>query len=195
MRRWLLVVLLGLVTCSSGTVVPQTPETEKFGVEAIPPYNRDEWGRWIDVDKDCQNSRAEVLIEESAVPVTFTTENKCAVATGQWTCPYTGAVVTSATLLDIDHVVALEEAHNAGGWRWTKEQKLAYANDTTNPLHLVAATASANRSKGARPPTEWLPTDPTKRCAYLKARVIVLEKWGLALDCGLYVRLISENCR
>ena len=59
-----------------------------------PGYDRGEWRHWNDVDRDCQNARHEVLIEESTTPVTFKSDERCRVATGNWTGPYTGTEST-----------------------------------------------------------------------------------------------------
>ena len=45
-------------------------------------YDRDEWKHWDEEDKDCQNTRHEVLIEESLAKVAFKTDRKCQVANG-----------------------------------------------------------------------------------------------------------------
>ena len=57
-----------------GTVVPTQPAVQlPIAVAAVPdelpPYDRDDWRHWTDEDKDCQNTRHEVLTEESRVPV------------------------------------------------------------------------------------------------------------------------------
>ena len=52
-------------------------------------YNRKEWRHWVDIDRDCQNTRAEVLIRDSIIPVTFHTERGCRVKSGEWFDPYT----------------------------------------------------------------------------------------------------------
>ena len=41
---------------------------------SIPDYNRDDWNHWIDENSDCQNTRHEVLIEESQETVTYTSD-------------------------------------------------------------------------------------------------------------------------
>ena len=41
-------------------------------VEAsCPKYNRKDYRHWIDSDRDCQNTRNEVLIQESLEPVSY----------------------------------------------------------------------------------------------------------------------------
>ena len=95
----------------------------------LPSYDRDDWKHWVDEDKDCQNTRHEVLIEESLAKVAFKTDRKCQVATGEWFAPYTGETVTDATRLDIDHMIPLKNAHNSGGWAWDRSRKAAFANE------------------------------------------------------------------
>ena len=70
-------------------------------------YDRKQFGNWIDADGDCQNTRHEVLIEESRIPVTFKTSRQCIVISGEWHDPYSGRVFTNSSLLDVDHVVPL----------------------------------------------------------------------------------------
>ncbi len=63
----------------------------------LPKYDREDWKHWIDEDKDCQNTRHEVLIEESLKAVTFKSDKQCQVATGEWLAPFTGDTVTDGT--------------------------------------------------------------------------------------------------
>jgi 5-methylcytosine-specific restriction endonuclease McrA len=188
---------MGLLACATALdpvsaeepLAPTCPEET-----VIPPYDRDEWGRWRDADRDCQDTRAEVLIRDSRVPVTFAEGGECRVVAGDWLDPYTGLVVTDASLIDVDHVVPLEETHLSGGWAWEREKKRDYANDTTN---LVAAGRSANRSKGSRGPKAWLPTFDGTRCGYLDQWVATKTKWSLAEDDGeaAVIGYMQATCR
>ena len=130
-------------------------------------YDRAQFGTsgWIDADGDCQDTRAEVLIQESTVPVTFTSIRDCTVATGRWTDPWSGTVSTSADALDIDHTVPLANAWRSGAWAWTPEQQLDSANDLADPPHLDAILLGENRSKGDNGPEGWRPPAHREWCA------------------------------
>jgi len=120
-------------------------------------YNREDYlPRWADADRDCQNTRQEVLITESHVAVTLDNRG-CRVISGQWHDPYTGRVFTDPRKLDIDHLVPLKEAHDSGAASWSQPRKRAYANDLSYPEALIAVYNGANRAKGPRDPASWLP--------------------------------------
>ena len=145
----------------------------------IPKYNRSEWNHWIDTDKDCQNARHEVLIEESLEPVEFKTDKKCQVKSGKWFAAFSGQEVTDATKLDIDHMVPLKNAHDSGGWSWDKDRKKAFANDMEYQDHLIAVTVSANRKKGAKGPEDWKPPNKVYWCDYAIDWVQIKMEWDL----------------
>lgn len=173
-----------MAACSGGRVRAAGPSGAAAALDAgsadAGGYVRSDWKTWVDADHDCQDTRQEVLIRQSEVPVTFKDSRQCSVAAGRWTCPYTGQVFTDPSKLDVDHVVGLKEAYDTGGADWDAAKKEAFANDLDDP-ELMAVSASANRSKGDRGPDEWMPPWPQGRCAYLEDRVKVQLKWGLAV--------------
>ena len=161
------------------------------------PYDRSaQFGGWIDADSDCQDTRAEVLIVESTGPVSFTGPDQCRVAAGRWHDPYTGEWITVASSLDVDHLVPLEAAWQSGAWSWTPERRVEYANDLNDADHLVAVTASANRSKGSRGPDEWVPPLQSSHCAYALDWVAVKVRWSLTVtsDERAELRTLLHNC-
>ena len=174
----------------TATSIPptQTQETSNLASQLkiseittdLPKYDRDDWKHWIDKDRDCQNTRHEVLIEESLKAATFKSDKQCQVATGEWLAPYTGVIVTDATKLDVDHMVPLKNAHDSGGWAWDKNKKAAYANEMGYADHLIAVTASANRKKGARGPEEWKPANQGYWCDYAIDWVQIKVYWELS---------------
>ena len=147
--------------------------------EDIPSYDRSEWNHWIDEDGDCQDARQEVLIAESRSDVTFSNGSECRVAQGQWIAPFTGTEVTDPSELDIDHMVPLANAHASGGWAWDADRKEAYANYLGYDGHLIAVTASANRSKGSRGPEKWKSPSEAYWCEYAVQWVEVKAEWDL----------------
>ena len=104
----------------------------------------------------------------------------CALTGGSWRSAYDGAASGDPSTFDVDHLVALAEAHRSGGWAWDDTRRAAYANDVDDPRTLVAVTASSNRSKGDRDPAGWLPDQEV--CAYVGDWVAVKARWGLTVD-------------
>ncbi len=143
------------------------------------PYDRSEWKHWIDSDDDCQDTRHEVLISEATVAIEFKGREQCEVATGRWTDLYTREVLTNPGDLDIDHMVPLVNAHKSGGYAWDQKRKKEYANDLTYAGHLVAVSASSNRSKGGKGPDEWRPPNTNYWCQYALDWVTIKWEWGL----------------
>ena len=145
-------------------------------------YTRGEWKYWIDEDDDGQNTRVEVLIDESLTSKDLVLDEKGKrVISGKWVDPYTGDPFTIAKDLDVDHMVPLKNAHVSGGWLWDWEKRRRFANDLEFPEHLIAVSASANRSKGARGPDEWMPPRKEYWCEYVKNWEAIKSRWDLTM--------------
>ena len=186
-------------TDAPGQPAPGTPPSESTDIEPLlvalsgleiadrgsgVEYNRRDWRHWIDADRDCQDTRAEVLIAESLASVSFAPEDdgdQCRVVSGRWLGPWTGEVFTDASDVDIDHHVPLGHAHLSGGWQWPPDRKRAYANDVADPVSLQATSAPVNRSKGKQPPDEWRPNETASWCRYAADWITVKQKWELTV--------------
>ena len=122
-------------------------------------YDRDLFHLWIDADGDGCDTRAEVLISEAEDAPSV--GSGCSLTGGRWYSYYDGVSQTSASALDIDHVVPLAEAWDSGARSWTSSRRESYANDLGDSHTLVGVTASLNRSKGDQDVAEWLPRSTT----------------------------------
>jgi hypothetical protein len=143
-------------------------------------YDRATWKHWNSGTAGVSycDTRDEVLISESVVTATWS-GTSCTIS-GQWYSYYDGVTTTDPSTFDIDHMVALAEAHDSGGYAWSAAIKEAYANDQADPRSLVAVTASSNRGKGDQDPGEWLPL--LERCRYIGEWVAVKHRWDLSVD-------------
>lgn len=142
-------------------------------------YDRKAWPHWKDTDGDCQDARQEALISWARASIQWKSDKRCKVKASVWICPYTGERITDASKLDADHVVPLKWAHSHGGARWAKEKRRQFANDQAN---IIPVSASANRSKGAKPPWRWLPPRTEYACKYLKKWQAIVKRYGLILS-------------
>jgi hypothetical protein len=138
-------------------------------------YDRSKFRLWVDADRDCRDTRDEVLAAESLVTV-----KGCDIQVGRWRSYYDGVVTRHSSSFDIDHVVPLAEAWDSGARRWTAGTRQRYANDLGDSRTLVAVTASANRSKGDRDPTDWMPQ--LGKCQYVRQWVAVKVRWSLKVN-------------
>jgi hypothetical protein len=154
-----------------------TNEAVDEGRAFVSLYDRSDWPHWLDDDKDCQNTRHEILIQTSSKPVEFKTENECNVLSGEWYDPYSGDTFTISKDLDLDHIVPLKFAHGHGADMWSRERKATFANDLDN---LILAKASLNRQKGAKGLADWLPPNFPYRCEYIARFNAVMLKYELA---------------
>lgn len=186
-RAALAVLASALLSAACGSKSPAAPTVSTPPALRIAPvpanlpaYDRDTWQHWTDDDRDCQDTRAEVLIEESQIAVLFRGPEPCVVDTGLWPDPYTALTVTVAGNLDVDHLVPLANAHRSGGWMWSADLKRRFANDMTFADHLIAVTASANRQKSDSGPEQWKPANRAFWCRYAQAWVRVKQTYDLS---------------
>ena len=172
---WYLSAVLLLLACTAG---------------AGERYDRKSWKHWTDADRDCIDTRNEVLLDEADGPVTMDARG-CRVLSGVWLDPYTGLTFTNPKQLDVDHVVPLAWAYHHGGVFWGRKRRELYANDLSAPEHLMAVQASANREKGAQGPDAWRPPNHAEWCDYGRAWASITERWELMLTWAEF-RAIAE---
>lgn len=174
-------------------------ETVQAVADALPtnfnadaPYNRGDWYHWDNYERTCWNVREEVLSRDALQDGTLTmldsnkvrTDDKtqaCYVAGGIWIDPFTGEEFSNPEDLDIDHVIALSYANAAGGADWDSDKKRQFANNLSYNKHLLAVSASANRSKGDKGPGDWMPPNEEFHCEYVTIWTKIAAEWGLSV--------------
>ena len=96
---------------------------------------------------------------------------------GMWS-PYDGTRFDSLRESDIEHIVAVSEAHDSGLCAASTAVRRRFARDLDN---LTLATPQLNRyEKGARDAAEWLPEH--NRCWFAATIVAVRQEYKLTID-------------
>ena len=139
-------------------------------------YSRACFNHWIDADNDCLTTRNEILQMQSAITVKI---QNCKVTEGQWFDVYSNKIYSNAGILDIDHIVPLQEAWFSGANKWDEKKSENFANDYEN---LIVTSSSLNRSKGTKDLTQWLPPAKEYVCEYVQRWVYIKTKYNLAID-------------
>ncbi len=159
-------------------------------------YDRDLFAVWIDADDNGCDTRDEVLLAENLAP-TDAASAGCVPIPGLWRSTYDGIDFTDPSQLDVDHLVSLKEAWDSGAWAWTPDRRIAYANDLTDGRTLVAVSATSNRSKGDRDPSNWIPEDDRAVCQFVGDWIAVKARWSMSMDPSEHGRLgnlIDDQC-
>lgn len=116
--------------------------------------------------------------------------------------PYTGDTIDyeygadSSGDIWIDHIVGLEDAWRSGAADWTRQERVAFAND---PDTLLAVSGRTAQEKGDGFTTDgglWTPADDTDACGYMAACVTVKHSYGLTMsvDEKQRTRELLESC-
>lgn len=135
-------------------------------------YKRSDYKIWSDFNKNCFNTRHDILIER-AISVTLIKD--CKILDGKWIDSYDGKELTNLQLIDIDHVIPLYYADKHG---LANDLKPVFGNDIDN---LLITSAKHNRTKGSKGIYQWHPEHPYL-CKYAKIWQDIGYKYNLTFD-------------
>lgn len=182
-----------------------TPHTQGYDRET-------EFGTWANSSQLCgYGTTRDQILKRDMTDVTM--DAQCRVTSGTLHDPYTGSTINfqrsvkkgkitvsgDSTRVQIDHVVALNDAWASGLWKDSRaKDRVRYAND---PDVLLASDGPANNAKSmginltssgvpaslakqwkTSTPSIWLPDNQEYRCNYMAKRVQIKHKWNLTMS-------------
>jgi hypothetical protein len=185
------------VSGPSGSALKALAAIPIKGRAANTGYSRAEFGAaWKDTDHNGCDQRNDIL-RRDLTNETFKAGTKgCIVLSGTLADPYTGKTIAfrkaDAAAIQIDHMVALQNAWVTGANKWTTAKRTALATD---PLNLMAVDGPTNESKGSGDAATWLPR-PQFRCTYVARQVAVKTKYGAWMTAGEHAAIekILKTC-
>ncbi|MBW3087596.1 HNH endonuclease [Bifidobacterium sp. 82T24] len=207
LERFLVLLVLAVVAgVTAGLVLPQVSETAgkvtgeytatgdaaaTLGTLAVADgrrpagtYQRSAFGfRQYDPDGNGCDSRNDVLARDLK-DVRYANAERCKVQSGTLDDPYTGRTIefvrgqSTSAKVQIDHVVALNNAWKSGADQWSTKKRYEFSND---PYNLLAVDGPANEDKGDADASVWLPPNTRCRCDYVARQIGVKAKYGLSV--------------
>lgn len=178
-----LALTIGMIPAHAADVSYKDQKTAlaslKVADEVRTGYKRTLFKHWVGTGNGC-DSRKSVIISEAIIKPKI--ESGCKLIGGEWLSIYDNAKVVEAGKLDVDHMVPLAEAWDSGASAWDAKKKEMYANDQTDPRHLIAVTGASNRSKSDQDPAEWMPTNKAYTCEYIANWISIKARWSLTID-------------
>lgn len=153
-------------------------------------YKRSDYKHWITIEGSCDAR------ETSMKMVGFKVDPKtCKPQAGfDYVDPYTGKTISDPRKLDLDHIIPLGFVNGHGGKSWSAEKKKQYANDVSTVL--LPVDASANRQKGDKGPSAWMPSNKVYYCQYGTKWVDIASKYGISITSAdkKVLRTAVESC-
>lgn len=142
------------------------------------------WGNSID---GYQNTRDLILARDADE---YSTNSDGAIDVATFTDPYTGDDLEhvlggdpdlgqSQSAADIEHVVAVGQAHRNGACAWDQETMNEFYLDTDN---LVVVGTEENGNKSDKDVTEYLPPNQGAYCELAAVKTYVKDKYDLAMN-------------
>ncbi|MFH8567183.1 DUF1524 domain-containing protein [Streptomyces sp. NPDC017993] len=185
-----LAAVLGPVTSTPAVTAPvEMPEppsadvarSELADLTVEPPhsmegYSRAKFPHWLQQGNSC-DTRETVLKRDGQ---NVTQDAQCRAVSGTWHSHYDDRTLTSASLVDIDHMVPLANAWRSGADNWTTARRAEFANDLQHS-QLIAVSAGSNRSKGDQSPDQWSPPNRGYWCTYARAWTDVKHVYHLSV--------------
>ncbi|MBJ7289727.1 DUF1524 domain-containing protein [Williamsia sp.] len=151
-------------------------------------YSRAQFGQaWTDdVNVDgghngC-DTRNDILRRDLTSIVARSGTRGCVVTSGVLADPYTGTRIDfvrgekTSQAVQIDHVVALDDAWQKGAQQLSADTRRDLAND---PRNLQATDGPTNSRKGSGDAATWLPPNRSFRCTYVARQVAVKAAYRL----------------
>jgi Excalibur calcium-binding domain/Protein of unknown function (DUF1524) len=148
-------------------------------------YDRSEFGQaWADVDRNGCDQRNDVLRRDMVKLHTRPGTNGCVLLRGVLKDDKFNYAARKVHFqrgdgeIEIDHVVSLRNAWDAGAYDWGADRREKFANDLMN---LEAIDSESNQEKDDQPFDDWWPDDLDDECWFAARQITIKKRYSLTV--------------